>query len=526
FPHDIRQGSSTMDGVSGQPYEQSRPAFVNTNTGAHAAYEHANTSPESANEVTAEVPPVTVPVREHANAGAAVSANSTNGHANGTNEHTNSGREQHEQALSRAERLAVLFGLKADPRLEARGMVAHRVRGLTWCYERREQREARAARVRREHELRMKARALAARVESMKTALAPLLHVEPHEVDLRVPVTFDEITDADPDEDETGDAADRARRARTVTLALPDHFNHGAKEQVSGLVHDRLGGGQWVSTWHMDHHPHYVEFRRKVAKPKPPTRVEWALSDHMYKIYVGQTGTRPVYVETETETPHWGVSAGTGGGKTTTLLLPAVHWRGHGGLLDIIDLKQESYESSIQGESGYRVHTDVIAAVRAMAEFLVSSKAVTIAKEQGYPTEQIPPRVLIIDEFGSFVSAVENWWKYGLGQKGKPPVFAWFHMILMQGRTKNHRVVVGTHDFSSATFGGTSVRDLIGTKILVGHISGPKWVTAFGYEQKKLNIAAQTPGRSAIGIAGVGVEEMQLAHITDEEAREIGSAHV
>src|SRR5699024_8320364 len=121
FPHDTTQGSSTMDGVSGQPYEQSRPAIVKTNTGAHAAYEHANTSTERADEATAASPPAQARVREHANAGAAVSANSTNGHANGTNEHTNSGREQHDQALSRAERLAVLFGLKADPRLEARG---------------------------------------------------------------------------------------------------------------------------------------------------------------------------------------------------------------------------------------------------------------------------------------------------------------------------------------------------------------------------------------------------------------------
>jgi hypothetical protein len=398
--------------------------------------------------------------------------------------------------------LAVLIGFIPDPRLVACELIATR-RGLTWRYEHCTQRDRRTARARRELELRVKARELARRVESMKLALAPMLHLETWQVDLAVPVEYDQ-EGADP-----------------VRLAVPDGWA-GAKAGVEDVIAERLGG-EWTVRWHLATHPHYVTFKRRIVKPKPPKMVEWELSGDRYSIFVGQTGTKKVYVRTETETPHWGVSAGTGGGKTSTLTLPAVHWRGHGGLVDVIDLKQDSYETSLMGVSGFRVHTDVISAVTAMAEFLVSAKSMTVARSQGYPMDTVPPRILLIDEFGSFVSAVDSWWKYGIQEKGTSPVFAWFHMVLMQGRTKNHRVVVGTHDFSRETFKGTGPRDLIGTKILIGAVSNPKWVTTFGYEFKRIEFDAKQPGRGVIGIAGVGVDELQLAYIDPPDVRAVCS---
>lgn len=399
--------------------------------------------------------------------------------------------------------LPVLLGTRPDPELVARNLVPVRERWLTWSYEPRDMREARTARYRQMVRLRQRSAELARRVQAMKKALAPMLRVEPYQVDIHVPVDFD------------------ADGAEPVRLALPDDFSRSTGAAILELLGDRLGG-DWTARWHLDRYPAYAEFRRRVVQPKPPASVDWELSRDRYSIFVGKTGTRDVYVKTETETPHWGVSAGTGGGKTSTLLLPAIHWRGHGGLVDVIDLKAESYVDSLEGVSGFRVHKDVISAAQAMAEFLVSSKAVTLARENGYP-DPIPPRVLLIDEFGSFVSAVENWWKYGLKEKGSAPVFAWFHMILMQGRTKDHRVVVGTHDFAANTFKSTAVRDLIGTKILIGPVSGPKWVTAFGYEVKKINYDSKKPGRGVIGVAGAGVEELQLAYISPEDARAVCS---
>jgi hypothetical protein len=417
-------------------------------------------------------------------------------------------------------RTAALIGFTPDPRLVALDLWPNRVHWLRWRYEHTDQRQRRQARYRREHELRVKARELARRVESLRVVLAPILGLEPWQVDLTVPVEYaNRRSGVEVDEDpEPGDELDQAdtgdqepAKVPPVRLVLPDDFSPGAKIMVHSLISERLLG-EWSARWRMDQHPHAAEFTRKLVRPRPPAFVDWELSEDQYSIFVGRSGSEKVYVKTETETPHWGVSAGTGGGKTTTLLLPVIHYRAHGGLVDIIDMKQESFDKSVRGVSGFRVHTDTVSAVTAMAEFLVSAMSVTNAVKRGYPADQIPARVMVIDEFGSFVTFVEIWWKEVLGNKGSSPVFAWFHVGLMQGRTKNHRFVVGTHDFSRETFKGTGPRDLLGTKILVGPISNPKWVTTFGYDYKKVKHQARKVGRGVIGITGMQPEELQIAY--------------
>ncbi|WP_027935491.1 P-loop NTPase family protein [Amycolatopsis thermoflava] len=460
--------------------------------------------PESPNEQTVEIPAVPVQPNAFTNTPAAPFTDPALFDRNDPNAPRppmhRPARLAHRQPLALPDgpatprpNLWTLLGFTPDARLMDAGMIPTRVKWGTWRYEPREMVEARAARIRH-------VRATRQLVAALKTALSGLLRLEPHEVQLEVPLSY-KTPGGDP-----------------VWLALPDDWSGAQAAAVVGLIEDRLGG-KWNARWHLTEHPHYATFTRSTAKPKPPKQVEWELSPDQYRIYVGKSGTEKVFVETETETPHWGVSAGSGGGKTTTLTLPAIHWRAHGGLVDIIDLKQESFNDSVAGISGFRVHTDVVSAVKCVAEFLTSAKAVTKAIERGYPAEEIPPRVLLIDEFGSFVQAADIYWKRGLGEKGEVPVYSWFHVILMQGRTKNHRVVVGTHDYSQGTFKSTAARDLIGTKILIGPTSTPKWVTAFGHEFKKINVDAGIPGRAVIGQAGKGVEEFQIAYITPEDTR-------
>ena len=308
-----------------------------------------------------------------------------------------------------------------------------------------------------------------------------------------------------------------------VRIMLPNSFEgtDAQKAGISGLVSRRLGGS-WDGAWQLHAAPFYVEFTPRKAKPQLPKRVDWIPSDDPHTVMIGVGHHGPIWVKTETETPHWGVTAGTGGGKTTSLLLPLMHNRLHGALVDVIDLKEDSFDEAADGVSGVRIHRDAISAVMCLAEFFTSMKSIRTARIEGY-SEPIPNRILVLDEFGSFMLAAQTWWKYGLNGKGTPPFLAWFRMALMQGRTKNHRMVFGVHQFSLDIFGSTDARDLVGAKVVIGPCSGPKWVTSFGQGTHKPDWDESIPGRGVVGITGKGggIQEVQMCYFTMSEAREM-----
>ncbi|MFE3585087.1 type IV secretory system conjugative DNA transfer family protein [Streptomyces vinaceus] len=286
------------------------------------------------------------------------------------------------------------------------------------------------------------------------------------------------------------------------------------KALMSQVIHSRIPG-QWVGAYQQMGVEPYAEFTPKPPpppKPELPTMVEWIPSDDPDLVHVGTTHTGPRYINVTGETPHWGISGGTGDGKTTVLLMPIVHGRQYGGIVDCITMKSNAFKD-IEGESGIRVHKSGRAAVAAMAEFYLSMKAAESHQGTEYG-DALPTRYLVIDEFASFVKQAKIWWKYGLQGKGMPPFEAWFHMILMQGRSARHHIVVGAHTFTRETFGDTETRDLVGTKGIVGPASIPKWVVTYG-DSPRTEYDHTIKGRGVIGVTGVQeVKEIQYAYIT------------
>jgi len=321
------------------------------------------------------------------------------------------------------------------------------------------------------------------------------------------------------------DFSDPAARMR---ITLPDTWRglDEARTTLVRLVSERLGV-PLSATWQLSARPMGVELAPVIIPPPEvlPTQVGWEDTGDRYRVMVGRTyGDMRVVVSTLTETPHYAVGANTGGGKTTALLVPTVQARSYGTLVDMIDCKGDSYVGSLMNEDlvcdvpGVRIHTTGLQAIRCLAEFYTSMKAMAWARAAGYEGE-IYDRLLVIDEFGSFMESALIWWRYNA--KGKPLFLSWFHMALMQGRTKNHRLVVGTHDFSKTTFGGTNVRNLLGTKIWIGPCPPPVWVAAFGYAPR-IDYDPHIPGRAVLNITGSdAVTEVQLVHLTKAEARQM-----
>ncbi|MFK0296633.1 type IV secretory system conjugative DNA transfer family protein [Streptomyces sp. NPDC090442] len=326
--------------------------------------------------------------------------------------------------------------------------------------------------------------------------------------------------------------ADDAR----IVLRIPASWIGGpeATSKIESLVDERVPG-EWVPQWHRTSKEHYVQWTPK-PKPTPapvlPDYVPWVSTRDPRLLYVGLAieGDKIVdaIIQTKTATPHWGVAGDTGSGKSTVLYIPVVHGRQNGELIDILDTKRNSLAEA-EGFSGVRVHKSVRECIGAFAEFLTSMMAAEEAMQKGGDPKlvgQLVARTLVIDELPTLIKLAYTWWRYGLKGKGAPPFLDWLGIILLQGRSSNHRVVVGTQQFANAFFGGTMERAQIGTKIAVGQQDRVSWGVAFGQSTPVLGYNTDIPGRGAYSdkrkdpeTGHLYVREIQPSYITPDVAR-------
>jgi hypothetical protein len=292
-----------------------------------------------------------------------------------------------------------------------------------------------------------------------------------------------------------------------IVLRLPAKWMGGPESvaAIERIVEERVPG-EWVSTWERTTQEHYVQWTRKPkpkAKPVLPDFVPWKATGDPRQVFIGLAvegdSIVDAVIQTQTATPHWGVAGDTGSGKSTVLYIPVVHGRQNGELVDILDTKRNSLALA-EGFSGVRVHKTVRECIAAFAEFLTSMTAAEAAAEKGADESlrsQLVPRTLVVDELPTLIKFAYTWWRYGLKGKGVPPFLDWLGIILLQGRSSNHRVVVGTQQFANAYFGGTMERAQIGTRIAVGHQDRVSWGVAFGQSTPVLGFNAKVPGRGA-----------------------------
>lgn len=300
---------------------------------------------------------------------------------------------------------------------------------------------------------------------------------------------------------------DLAAEDARIVLRLPVSWM-GGKESMAALEHvmETRIPGDWSVHWERAGLDHYVQWTHKpkpIERPKLPEFVEWKSTGNRYEVFVGQAIEGNVIVDavvhTQTATPHWGVAGDTGSGKSTVLYIPIVHGRQHGELVDILDTKQNSLMEA-EGHSGVRVHKTVRSCVAAFAEFMVSMMAAEAAQgKYAAPgaRDQLMPRILVIDELPTLIKMAYTWWRHGLKGKGAPPFLEWFSIILLQGRSSNHRIVVGTQQFANTFFGGTMERSQIGTKIIVGQQDRVSWGVAFGQSTPVVQYDTDVKGRGA-----------------------------
>jgi hypothetical protein len=179
-----------------------------------------------------------------------------------------------------------------------------------------------------------------------------------------------------------------------------------------------------------------------------------------------------------------------------------------------------------EGFSGVRIHKTVRECIGAFAEFLTSMMAAEAALEKGADEkirQTLVSRTLVVDELPTLIKLAYTWYRYGLKGKGAPPFLDWLGIILLQGRSSEHYVVVGSQQFANAYFGGTMERAQIGFRITVGQQDRVSWGVAYGQSTPVIGYDSTIKGRGAFSdkrkhpeTDHLYVREFQPCYITPE----------
>jgi hypothetical protein len=308
----------------------------------------------------------------------------------------------------------------------------------------------------------------------------------------------------------------------TVRLAYPATWNpdQGRQRSIDQLIRRHLGAdlvpafGAFTATWR---HP-----------PAPPAVAPfegYELPAHRIHLATLAGGAKFI-ANLQDEEPHLFVAAGTGGGKTATVSVPAAHVRAHGWLVDIIDPKRRSYIDRKTGDDvltnlpGIRIHTDIETMLWALEEFFLSMLGVNIAvgDRTAYPAA-FPQRLLVIDEFGTFASMAARMWRRER-RTGPSPALDQRRQIEWQGRQAGHRLVLAVHQPNVRLFGDSDSRAQYGYRLITGAYSTSLWRMTFGLAPR-IEWDARIKGR---GVAGIGeaenlIHQAQLAWMPAAERR-------
>jgi hypothetical protein len=150
-----------------------------------------------------------------------------------------------------------------------------------------------------------------------------------------------------------------------VVLQLPAGFtgaDKGTQDRLTRTVAARLGIKDPVATWQLEGDAPRVLFSAPVT---PPRLVQWADVERYYEAseeyrpFLGMTGKdTALYAEMVSDSPHIGLSAGSGAGKSElvkTIIMQALRW---GWGVVILDWKEVSQEWA-EGLPGVRIVREV-----------------------------------------------------------------------------------------------------------------------------------------------------------------------
>lgn len=291
--------------------------------------------------------------------------------------------------------------------------------------------------------------------------------------------------------------ADTRAEDAQVRLRLPLEFPGTEIEQaqIDHLVNTRLPG-EWVSRWHLMGAEHYAVWTHKPKpkpKPMPPEFVDFFDPEIQAAIRACRKGEvvigrnehgRIVTQHLSGETAHWGLSIGSGGGKSSFNMMVIAQLIAQGYHVVVVDIKRVSVKEYI-GVPGVHIYNDpgAIHDMRSAIDWVVDEMNARSAALELDPDMEFPGLVLIIEEATEFAVLSKGWWdenrkptnnKDGAADPATDPVWTQVGTATRLGRQMWANIILVTQDFRDQRFGGQGLRNAFPLK-LMGKFNSMQW---------------------------------------------------
>lgn len=299
------------------------------------------------------------------------------------------------------------------------------------------------------------------------------------------------------------------------------------KTAVEGIIRGKLDlpAEDVTTNWVTAGRHYYVQVRPRAKMPEsamfsdPEIRRLVEQAKESAPIIGITRGNEPVQVDLDTESPHVLLSAGTGGGKSSTIRTIAAQLMRNGAKVTVLDIKRHSHQW-LRPLPGVTYARDLGEIHRVLVELGQEGHRRNVLFDDVDIDEEGPRfqrHVILCEELNATTSVLREWWKNHRTSDDPPtsPAVRSLGQILFMGRAVRIHVLAIAQMATAKDMGGTEMRENFATRILARHTKNA-WnmlVPECPYQP-----GIRHPGRIFVCIGGQATET-QGVFMSQHEAR-------
>jgi hypothetical protein len=253
-----------------------------------------------------------------------------------------------------------------------------------------------------------------------------------------------------------------------------------------------------------------------------------AAAEHEAVLGLGRKGV-PGIVSVDNDSPHIGLSMGSGDGKSVTARNVASQLAHHGAIIAVLDAKlmSQHWAAGLRNVAYARTPEEIHALAMWLAAEVHHRNKVALynADVEGKVHASVGPRIIgILEELNITQAVLSAYWK-SIDGKGRSPAVLALDFVAFSGRAVNVNLVyIGQRLSAKATSGGSGdARENLGV-LLMSNPAASTWKMLVG-DRHTLPPATDVQGRLQV-VTAKTVTEIQGAYVTGAQAREYATSGV
>jgi hypothetical protein len=330
-------------------------------------------------------------------------------------------------------------------------------------------------------------------------------------------------------------AEDRSR----VLIGFGPEFTGapGMRQAITRVVCEKMGKSGYEPDWSMDGESSQVTYT--LAQP-PPGYVSFAdilpytdaAEEHEIILGLGRPSREhpngvPGQVSVDSDSPHIGLSMGSGDGKSVTARNAASQLAHHGSLIAVLDNKfiSQHWAAGLRNVAYARTAQEIHEMALWLYGEVIRRKELTLqyADVEGVVHADPGPRIVaILEELNVTQSELAAYWK-SIGGKGRSPAVEALDKVSFIGRqVLVNLLYIGQRLSAKATSGGSGdARENLGV-LLMSNPAASTWKMLVG-DRHALPAATDVQGRLQV-VSAKTVTEIQGAYVTGQQARDYATS--